>query len=148
MASNMSDRVRRIGLCVAMLEEMASRLSHLRPTMLGLMTWLSSQKRFSELGFTDICAKKLSLGSSFSDSWKEAVLEKTSLIGRDEADILSSLGDILGKADVESGLAALKSSGELLRVRLEAARDEQRKKAGMFRSMGVLCGIAIAILII
>ena len=148
MASNMSDKVRRIEGLIAMLEEMASRLSHLRPTMLGLFTWLAARERFTELGIAQVCRQKLQSGEAFSTSWRASIECKSNSLDRDLAEILSPLGEVLGSTDLDSQLSVISCACRLLKVNLEKAREEQRKKSGMFRTMGVLCGIAIAILMI
>ena len=148
MASNMSGKVRRIEGLIAMLEEMASRLAHLRPTMLGLMTWLAARERFAELGIAEVCRQRLQSGEAFSISWRAGIECESNNIDRDLVDILSPLGEVLGSTDLDSQLSAISCACRLLKVNLETAREEQRKKSGMFRTMGVLCGIAIAILLI
>ena len=148
MASDMSEKVKRLESACAMLSEMSSRLAGLMPTMLGLMTQLAAQERFAPLGIAQKCRDKLLEGNPFSSSWGDAVESSRTLLGGEAADILLPLGEVLGAADLESQLGAISHAQKSLNLKLESAREDQKKKSGMLGAMGVLCGIAIAIFII
>ena len=146
MASNLSVRTRRLeGLC-AMLDEMLHRLRHLQPTMQGLIYSLSLQERFRELVFLEDCRERMRGGRDFPESWKEAVRAQSWAFGRDEAEIAASLGDVLGRADMESQLGALRLASRLLEERANGARARAGQLSGLYRTMGALCGAALIIL--
>jgi stage III sporulation protein AB len=148
MTSNMSDRVRRLELSLSMLEEMANRLRYLRPTMLGLMTSISAQKRFSELKIAGLCHAGLLSGRPFSESWREALQKQRKILGDYGAEALLPLGEVLGSTDLDSQLAAIACQRELLEHGIFSAREERAKKGSLFRTMGVLGGVGIAIVLI
>lgn len=66
----------------------------------------------------------------------------------DEADILLELGSSLGKSDAEGQLALIELYKNRLCACSSAAADDLNKKGKLFSSVGMLCGIGAAIIII
>lgn len=65
-----------------------------------------------------------------------------------DLELLEGLADSLGASDVSTQLAYLALLETRLQERLEAAKEAQRSKGRMYRTLGVLCGIVVDIIIL
>lgn len=80
--------------------------------------------------------------------WQTA-LEKhwlNTALGKPEKDVLSGLGYILGSSDREDQQKHLRLAVAHLRALEEEARVEQSKYEKMYKTLGVLCGLLLVIL--
>ena len=105
----------------------------------------SERKAFSQLTFLRTCAKKLD-NTPFPKGWEESIAEwKNSL---DEEDIirLKSLSGVLGACDAYGQLAALERIQAEFEDSLKTATTLSATKGRMFRSLGVLGGLAALII--
>lgn len=66
----------------------------------------------------------------------------------EETELLLSLGRSLGTCDVNGQLSLIELHSEKLNALRKAAAEESLKKGKLFRSVGTLCGIGAAVLII
>jgi len=148
MASGLSARLRRLESCVLMLGEMRGRLEYLQPTVQSLISALAGQQRFENLGFLRESAGAMLEGNTFSYCWREALEKWSNALGREEAAILASLSDVLGRSDLESQLSAIALAQEQLEQRIAGVRERALKQGNLYRSMGVLGGVAAAIILI
>ncbi len=67
---------------------------------------------------------------------------------KDEAELMRTLGRSLGRSDAAGELSLLDMYKEKLETLGKAAREDAEGKGKLFRSVGTLCGIGAAILII
>lgn len=91
--------------------------------------------------------QKLAHGSRFHESWRQAVSTEKSLTPADK-EILQNFGSELGRSDIEGQVAVINLTSELLKRQLAEAEEQSAKKATMYRSVGFLCGLATAIILI
>jgi stage III sporulation protein AB len=80
------------------------------------------------------------------EAWNAAVAEFPELV--EERDILISIGNSLGSSDTAGQVAMLELNKELLRARLAEASEAATKKGAMYRSVGVLSGLGLAIIVV
>lgn len=88
-------------------------------------------------------------GMSAGDAWEKAVKEncmKTALNREDEA-ILLSFGKLLGSTDLDGQIRNIRHTVEQIRGQGQKAEDARSKNEKMFRSLGLLGGLAIVILL-
>jgi stage III sporulation protein AB len=126
-----------------MLGSAADRLRYLSPSMQGLLRQLAAQ--YPLLSFLASCRDSMADGKPFPESWREALQEKTLPVKARE--ILLPLADELGGADLDSQLSALRYA--ISRLGELAAREQEYLNAHgkLYRSLGALAGIALAILL-
>lgn len=86
-------------------------------------------------------------GSTVTDAWDRAVqAQKGRLcLADEELGILSSFAEHLGAGDCESEVNNIRAACLKLKVAEEAAREEMNKNDKLYRSMGVLLGILVVI---
>jgi stage III sporulation protein AB len=80
------------------------------------------------------------------DAWNSAAASFPELT--EERDILVSIGNSLGNSDTAGQTAMLELNKELLTSRLAEAADAVTRKGAMYRSVGILTGLGIAIIIV
>lgn len=90
------------------------------------------------------------LNYNASEAWALAVrdnIKKTSLKEEDE-EILVSFGKILGSSDVEGQIGNIRLTVNQLKMQEHKAEEIRKKNENMYRTLGVLGGIAIVILLL
>lgn len=94
------------------------------------------------------CRERMLRGDSFPVAWRTAVAQSPGALKGEEVRILASLADVLGTTDLDSQLSALDYTGEQLR-RCHAAAGQKRDKCQkLYGTLGVLAGLAVAIILI
>lgn len=84
-----------------------------------------------------------------SQAWEKAVREnikKTSL-NREDEEVLVAFGKILGSSDLEGQVKNIRLTLGQLKIQEEKAEDSRHKNENMYRSLGILGGIAVVIVL-
>ncbi|MEF3301940.1 stage III sporulation protein SpoIIIAB [Paenibacillus sp. GYB003] len=87
-------------------------------------------------------------GKTAAESWREAVdaCWKQTALSSNEREILSQLSFTLGISDRDDQTKHLRLAVSLLQAEEQAAREDQRRYEKMWRSLGVLAGAFVVIL--
>lgn len=99
---------------------------------------------FEGLGFLKDCSKLLA-NNPFPIAWKRAVENWKGHLDGDDKELVSSLGNILGAADVSGQLSSISCIRNQLDKSLKEAEKTCAVKGKLARSLGVLIGLAIGI---
>ncbi len=126
---------------------MRDRLKYLQPSIDSLIAQAASSMEFSSLKFLMLCREKMSNGIGFAEAWRKSVNSDNTDICKDTTEIIVNLSETLGRCDLDSQLAALEYGIVILESRLQDAREYAAKHKKLYRALGVLSGLAIAILI-
>lgn len=148
MAAGLSGKVALLEDCIRLLGYLSDRLKYLAPSVLSLLEGACASRQFEALAFPRRCRELTGEGLPFPIAWRKAVEENRSRLGDEEAGILAGLADVLGCADLESQLASIRYTRELLMIRLEHAREREKTYSKLYRTLGVLSGLAVAVLIL
>lgn len=111
--------------------------------LLELLTQRETYRCFSFLRNTIVSMQEQ---TSFSVAWREAV-QADATLPLDSKQLLCELGEELGISDLYSQREILERYRSRLQQQETAQREESQKKIKLYQSMGLLVGIAIAILI-
>lgn len=87
---------------------------------------------------------------SAAQAWERAVrscVRKTALNKEDE-EILSEFGKALGKTDLEGQLKNIRLTLGQLKMQEEKAEESRKKNENMYRSLGILGGITVVIVLL
>lgn len=146
-SSMLKDRVIFLKKINCMLEEIFILLKYRSATVYEITETLSRDERFSGLDFLgDI---KFSAEKSFCRSWCEAVEEhRYYCLKNSDRELLMDIGRNLGTSELEGQLGAVRSRQAELESIISAAEDEYRRKARLYRSLGVLAGVFIALILV
>lgn len=146
-ASGLSKHVLLLENTIRLCQYLYDRLKFLRPGVRALIRQAAAADEFRELTFLKVCAEKVEAGGDFPICWKEAVAAFW-IFDREESKIVQSLGGVLGASDLESQLSALEYARELLEARILAVRDYAAKHKKLYRTLGVLSGLGIAVVLL
>ena len=130
-----------------MLEEIYIMLKYRSATVYEIAEALSRDQRFAEFGFLQELA--FSSESTFQQSWCEAVENHIpNGINKSDSELLMNIGRQLGTSELEGQISGVKLWQAELDSALAAAQEEYSRKAKLYRSLGVLTGVFIAIMLV
>lgn len=148
MASGLSKRVSGIETALVLIGHLHDRLRYLQPPLTELLESALALEQLREAAYLAPCLDSMGRGVPFPTSWRTAVESHCGALGREEAELLAALGDILGSTDLDSQLASLTYTRQSLEHRLELARQFSQKHQKLYGTLGVLAGIAIVIIMV
>lgn len=126
-----------------MLGTASDRLRYLSPSVHSLIKTLCSQ--YNELAFLKECDKSLREGSSFTTAFGQAV--ENAEYDESIKQAIRPLAHELGSSDLEGQLAAIAYAISCLE-QISIQQNEKCKTNGrLYKALGVLGGIAMAILL-
>ena len=68
-------------------------------------------------------------------------------LNQEDITFLKTLGNVLGKTDVEGQMSEINQFQTILKVQIENAEEEKNKNAKMYKSLGTIIGLAIVIIL-
>lgn len=102
------------------------------------------ERHGGELPFLRRCASLCAGGEDFSLAWERAIRE-TVRGNRGDADLFLRFGEGFGATDAQGQEAHCRLTLGLTDQRLRDAREERRQKGRLYRMLGVLGGLAAAL---
>jgi stage III sporulation protein AB len=149
MSSKLSKRASELELLLVLIEKIQTYLRYKRSPTNQLIEELSEYDMFSPFKFLKDCKKMLESSLDFPTAWKNGVLQNQYNMNLVPGDIsiVCSLSDILGATDVDGQLSALDLTSSLLKQSLKEAQDKKASHGKLYRSLGVLAGVGVAIII-
>ena len=85
-----------------------------------------------------------------SEAWEESVEQciRMTALNREDGEILSSFGKLLGKTDIEGQIKNIRLTLGQLVLQERKAEESRKKNENMYRSLGTLGGIAVVIVLL
>ena len=105
------------------------------------------REKISGLSFINKLPDDYSADKDFHSLWRELLMNEPD-IPQEEQGILLDFGDLLGTSDIDgqlNGIAAVRSLMQELYLRRS---EEYHSKAKLYRSVGVLAGVMVGIMVI
>lgn len=128
-----------------MIDEIIMTLRFRSSTVYEIVGQLREDERFADFDFLEM----ISEGVPFRQSWSRAVRERTPRgMTKRDAELLKEMGARLGTSDAESQINTLELQRAELMSAISSAEADYNKKAKLYRSMGVLAGAFISIMLI
>ncbi len=143
-------RVRQLEKCDQLLSRLQTYLTGEKLTTREIFERLSQSDTLSELAFVGQTADALRTNVDFPSVWRECLTlnrGELALTGEDYPPLLA-LSEVIGAYDAKAQSDAIGISRELLRENERQAREQSRTSGKLSRSLGLLGGIALAILVI
>ena len=84
---------------------------------------------------------------NYEDAWSLAVAENSIYLSKDDISIITSFGNLLGKTDLSGQISEIKLTDEFLDKQILSAEEEKKKNEKMYKSLGIIIGIAIVIIL-
>ncbi len=126
------------------LNELGIRMRWSGETLEVLIVQLREQKRFAPLGF--LRQFSIEEDETFSDAWSRSIMQEHALMPEVQS-LLQSVGETLGTSDIEGQMQTLVQHDRRLEELYENAREQERTKARLYRSLGLLFGMTAALLL-
>ena len=81
-------------------------------------------------------------------SWQDTINSKETNLNNEDKKILVDMGKILGSTDVDGQVSNIKITSSFIDRQIEKAEQEKEKNVKMFRTLGIVSGLTIIIILI
>lgn len=146
LSGRLKERSHLLELISQLISQTAVQIRYLSPTFERLVKDMTECERYDELDFT----KKTVEYAEQKDiraAWKKAVTETRLPLNKDDIAILLTIGDFLGTSDTEGQLSMLETQLSVINAQKGQAADDYTRKGRMYRSVSLLIGIGICIML-
>ncbi len=145
-SKKLKEREERLSSILLLVNEISVQIRYTNAKIGDMLKNASQNTAYCKLSFVTDCAG-LNENEDFHKTWSEGV-KKQPFLNRRDKELLLSLGEHLGETDSEGQLSFLEMTGSMLSEQREEARENYGKKSGMYRSVGLLCGLAAGIMVL
>ena len=146
----LSARIDLIARLLSALEIMQSEICFRLTPIPEVAEIISKGSRGEVKAMFDIVAEGAkNLGShSLNTIWGKAVSETCKLLNPEEMYVVVGLGNSLGRYDSENQVSAIEYVRRRLERCLTDAEAEKKRQGRMYGALGLLCGLAVAIIFV
>lgn len=81
------------------------------------------------------------------DAWDAAIENNENSFTTEDKNILKNFGKFLGVTNKDGQISEIELTNEFLGKQIEKAEDERKQNEKLYRSLGVICGIGISIIL-
>ncbi len=85
---------------------------------------------------------------SVYDAWSESIDEDINNLTKEDKEIIKMLGKLLGKTDIKGQVNEIILTQGLIEKQIEKAELEKNKNVKLYKTMGIVLGIGICIILI
>lgn len=85
---------------------------------------------------------------SAGEAWEYAVQNSKTSLHKEDLKIIENLKKLLGKTNIEGQLSEIELIQKFLDEQILIAEEEQRRNEKLYRSLGIIAGIAIVIILL
>lgn len=150
-AAGLYSHIKVLSCIIHTLRYMKSEISFTLTPIPDLMEHLAIREKGAVGEFFSRCNSALTaLGTkSFGEIWSECVDGTLKdVLKEDEIQTFKSLGELLGRYDSEEQAIGIDRETERFVFYLQRAEQEKARLGKLYGAMGVLCGIAVVIILI
>lgn len=143
-ASRLDRQVRCLRTLMQLIDTMMTELQSRLPFLSELLPLLADKPAFAGLPFLQEAARNT---DTFPESWNAAV-ETDSTLTDEARSVLITVGQTLGSTTLEGQISALRLCEKQLLELYGQAAERARQKGTLCRSMGLLSGMFLVILLL
>lgn len=149
-ANSYKKRVKELHACEMLFSRLKISLLGAKTPTKELFSELSACESLAVLPFVSETNKRLCHSADFPTIWREEIEKAKPMLALKKEDYspLSSLCELIGSYDATGIVEGILIATKLLEEKQADASAEYEKNGQLSRSMGMLCGVAAAILII
>lgn len=149
-SKNLSQRVTELRLILILIDKINTSLLYKQTYTKDLIDELSENEQFGKLYFLENCKNSLQENADISIAWKESLKLASNCLHLEKEDmnLLKSIGNIIGAYDAKSQVDELNLVSDFIRKNLESATNKYQTQGKLYRTLGILSGIATAIVLI
>ena len=85
---------------------------------------------------------------SAEEAWIKSIEKSNTYLNKEDIENIKSFGKMLGKTDKEGQVSHLELTKTFIEIQIEKARKEEEKNSKLYKTLGVLCGLALVIILI
>ena len=151
LAADSAKRPRTLREIQALLQMFENEISYLSNLLSDAFKRLHDGTNSEAAILFKAAAENLSLsGVTADEAWEKAVNENYSKLSLNKEDkaILMSFGKMLGNSDLEGQISNIKLISAQLKLQEAKAEEMKKKNEKMYRSLGVLSGLALTIILL
>ncbi len=82
------------------------------------------------------------------EAWYKSLESVSTNLNADDIENIKSFGKMLGKTDKEGQVSQLELSKSFIEMQIEKAKNDENKNAKMYKTLGVIIGLAFVIILI
>lgn len=146
LSKRLKEREERLCSVLLLIKELIVQIRYTNAKIGDILKNAAVNCSYKDLYFVTDCLY-LKENEDFHKAWSEGVKKQMFLNPRDK-ELLFALGEHLGETDLEGQLSFLEITEALLSEQREEARKEHSTKSKMYRSVGLLCGLAMGIMLL
>lgn len=151
LSSDCKKRPQQLRELQAMLQMFENQISYLSDILAEAFTriYKSSNSEVGVFFINTVDKLKNNKSINAASAWEAAVREniKKTALNREDEEILVSFGKILGISDLDGQIKNIRLALGQLRLQEQKAEESRIKNEGMYRSLGILGGIAVVIVL-
>lgn len=148
LAAALGKRVNQLEACLSAVNGLEGELSCTLSPPDQAVQRLETRESLAQAIFLPACASLCRQGVPFPEAWAKSLkFQKGDLLPEDIS-LLSSLGEVLGQCPLEEQLAQLAGVRTQLDLQLQSARKKRDGYAKLYRSMGVLSGAFLIVVLL
>ena len=85
---------------------------------------------------------------SCEEAWDKSVEQSNTYLNKEDIENIIGFGKMLGKTDKEGQVSHLELTKTFIEMQIKKAKNEEEKNAKMYKTLGVIFGLAIVIILI
>lgn len=143
----LKNRRAKLELIKRMIDDMSNLIRYRALTVKEIISELSLSPSYSNLIFLNYASQNIQNSIPFSEIWEKSVEKDFSLKNCEKSELIS-LGYAIGSTDIEGQISTLNSFKEKFLHLISQADDDYKQKGKLYRSLGVLSGIFISVIIV
>jgi len=82
------------------------------------------------------------------DAWLEAIDTSNTNLKEEDIGIIKNLSKLLGKTDIDGQISEIELASSFIDKQIEEAREEQYKNVKMYKTLGLVLGLVIVIILV
>ena len=145
-SKRLKERERFMSSVILLIKELTVQIKYTNTEIGWMLKNASQNEAYQALLFVTACSS-IGENGDFHPLWNDGVKKQPYLTPADR-ELLFALGDRLGETDLDGQLSFLELTCEMLKKQQQEASENYRRKGRMYRSVGVLCGLAAGIMVL
>ena len=81
-------------------------------------------------------------------AWNESIDNQKNNFNDEDKEIIKMFGKLLGKTDLKGQVSQIELTQKLIEKQIEKAENDKIKNSKLYKTMGIICGMAICIILV